>query len=271
MKALGRFFLILLTGAALTGLQSCQNDDLGINSLSSNDENSADLKSAAMNTFYSSALPVGNGVAKAWIKVNKNGDPLEAGINLSGKALTKLPDEPRQYVLTLPKKKGQNFYTHGLLDWNPHGHEPEGIYDLPHFDFHFYIVPSEERMNIPLLAPPNFDTPPAAEYIPPMYIQLPGLVPEMGAHWVDVTSPELHGAKFTHTFIWGSYDGKFIFWEPMITMEYLLTQPDEIFPVKQPSAFQISGWYPTDYKISYSTHPDEYSVTLMNLTYHTGE
>jgi len=161
MKKLGRFLLILLTSVCLFGLQSCQDEELVDNSVSS-----LDLKSSTMNTFYSSAIPVGNGIARAWISVNKEGEPLEVGINLSGKALTKLPDEPKQYVLTLPKNKGQNFYTHVLFDWNPHGHEPEGIYDLPHFDFHFYIIPSEERMNIPPLAPPNFDTPPSVEYIP---------------------------------------------------------------------------------------------------------
>lgn len=277
MKKLVNYSMILMICMTLLGIQSCQ-EELGNDSLSSIDENSQELKSASMNTFYSSTLPVGNGVARAWIKVNKNGNPLEVGINLSGKALEKLPDEVTQYVLTLPKNKGQNFFTHVLLDWNPHGHEgPNGIYEVPHFDFHFYTIPSEERMLIPLLVPvepidaEDFDTPPADMYVPPLYVQIPGIVPEMGAHWADVTSPEFHGEPFTHTFILGSYNGEFIFWEPMITMDYLLTQPDEVFPVRQPSAFKRDGWYPTDYKISYSSQPDEYSVALMNLTYHLGE
>ncbi len=277
MKKLVNYSLILLICITLLGIQSCQ-EELGNDSLSSVNENSQDLKSASMNTFYSSTLPVGNGVARAWIKVNKNGDPLEVGINLSGKALENLPDEIKQYVLILPKNKGQNFFTHALLDWNPHGHEgPDGVYEVSHFDFHFYTIPSEERMLIPLLVPvppidaEDFDTPPADKYVPPLYVQIPGIVPEMGTHWADVTSPEFHGEPFTHTFIWGSYNGEFIFWEPMITMDYLLTQPDKVFPVRQPSAFKRDGWYPTDYKISYSTRPDEYSVSLINLTNQIGE
>lgn len=51
----------------------------------------------------------------------------------------------------------------------------------------------------------------------------------------------------------------------MITLEYLLSQPDEVFPIPQPKAYQKDGWYATDYKISYSEKPDEYSVSLINL------
>jgi hypothetical protein len=56
----------------------------------------------------------------------------------------------------------------------------------------------------------------------------------MGAHWADLLSPEFSGSPFTKTFILGTYDGKVIFWEPMITRAYLLTQPDEFVTVRQP-------------------------------------
>lgn len=257
-----------MTVIAIIGFQSCQNDELG--STLGEGENSLTLKSSTMNTFYSSTQPVGNGVARGWIKVSQNGDPLEVGVNFSGKTLINLSDEPQMFVFELPKNKGQNFYTHLLMDWNPHGHEPNGIYDLPHFDFHFYITPSNERMSIPPMDPPYMDLAPEAEYVPEYYMQLPGLVPGMGAHWVDLTSSELHGAKFTQTFIWGSYAGAFIFWEPMITKEYLESYPDASFDIRQPSAYQKAGWYPMKYKISYLTKPDEFSVALTDLVYHDG-
>ncbi len=273
MKKLIRFSLILLTVVSFIGLYSCQKDELGNDTLGLDEGNSLELKSKTMNTFYSSTVPVGNGVARAWIKVTKSGEPLEVGINLSAKALMKLPDEPKQYVLMLPKNKGNHFYTHVLFDWNPEGHEPPGVYDLPHFDFHFYIIPNEDRLAIPPMAPPYMDPAPDAQYIPPMHMQLPGLVPQMGAHWVDLNSPELPPtlATFTHTFIWGSYSGEYIFWEPMITRDYLLTQPDESFDIPQPASYQKDGWYPMKYKISYSTKPNEYTIALTELTYHEGE
>ena len=33
-----------------------------------------------------------------------------------------------------------------LLNWNPHGHIPPGIYDRPHFDVHFYMEPIETQI-----------------------------------------------------------------------------------------------------------------------------
>lgn len=269
MKNLIKITLNLFLFVALTGLYSCQKEEIP-EPLDSDLE----LKSKTMNTFYSKTVPIGNGVARAWIQVKKNGDPMAVGMNLSGKALMDLPDEHTSYVLELPKNKGHHFYTHVLLDWSPGGHEPPGIYDVPHFDIHFYTIPSEEREKIPFRPPPYTDTEPAAQYIPPLYMILPGLVPEMGAHWVDLTAPELQDppqAPFTQTFIWGSYDGEFIFWEPMVTRDYLLTQPDEVFPIRQPDAYQKNGWYATDYQISYSAKPDEYTVALLNLTYHQGQ
>lgn len=269
MKKLARSLWILMTVAALLGVQSCQKDELG-NNLSSVDGSSTVLKNAEMNTFYSSTIPLGDGVARGWVKVNKDGDPLEVGINLSGKALMNLPADPTSYVFTLPKNKGNNFYTHLFVDWNPHGHEPAGIYDLPHFDFHFYIIPSADRMEIPAMNPPYMDPAPAGKYVPANYMELPGLVPEMGAHWADMASPEFHGSVFTHTFIWGSYSGQFVFWEPMITTAYLQSMPDETFNVTQPEEFQKDGWYPMSYKVSYSSNPDEYTVALTDLVYHNG-
>lgn len=278
MKKLFRITLSLLILGTFIGLQGCQKDELGTD-LSVSDGLSPELKSKTMNTFYSSTLPVGNGVARAWITENKNGEPISVGIKLSEKALQNLPVNTTQYVFTLPKNKGQNFFTHVLFDWNPLGHEPAEIYDVPHFDIHFYTISNEDRLKIPFLTPENLDTPPASQfdilpasqYIPTFYIPLPGLVPEMGAHWVNFTSPELNGYPFTHTMIWGSYNGEFIFWEPMITLDYLLSKPDATFPISQPEKYQKDGWYANEYKISYSTSPKEYNISLIDLTHQDGE
>jgi len=269
MKRLFEKFAGILAIAALISMQSCNDED----GIYPSGETMPDLKSSSMNVFYSNTVSVGNGVARAWVKTMKNGDPLEVGIDLSGKALMNLPDEPMQYVLPLPKNKGNYFYTHVLFDWNPMGHEPEGIYDLPHFDFHFYTLSSEEREGIPFKDTTYMDPDPDAMYVPENYVELPGLVPAMGAHWIDLTSPELppYPVTFTKTFIWGSYGGEFIFWEPMITRAYLLTQPDEVIPIPQPQAYQKDGWYAMDYKIMYSTKPDTYTIALTNLEFKEGQ
>ncbi len=260
----------MLAMVILFGLPACQKDAVDDNAYLKSA--SLELKKADMNVFYSSTQPLGGGVVRAWVQVDKMGDPMAVGVNLSAKALMDLPDDVVQMVFELPKTKGHHFYTHALVDWNPHGHEPPGIYDLPHFDFHFYTLSNEARMDITPLAPPEEDTRPAEDYVPEGYIMLPGRVPAMGAHWINPASPEFQeGGYFTHTFIWGSYQGHFIFWEPMITHEYLMTMPDESFSIPQPTAFEMSGWYATDYVIKYSEKPNMYTVALTNLTYHEGQ
>src|SRR6185436_1717365 len=147
------------------------------------------------------------------------------------------------YLLDLPSQNPTP-YKFVQFDWNPVGHEPPGIYDLPHFDFHFYRVPVVVRNSI-VPSDPAFATKaaayPATDLRAPFYLDAATAagapaaavtVPEMGLHWLDVRSPELQGMAgkpqdfkpFTKTFIYGSWNGEFIFDEPMITKAYLTSK-----------------------------------------------
>jgi hypothetical protein len=74
----------------------------------------------------------------------------------------------------------------------------------------------------------------------------------MGAHWVDATSPELNGAPFTQTFIYGSYNGEVNFYEPMITEEFIKANPSFERTIPQPTKYQKTGYYPTKMRIEKS-------------------
>jgi hypothetical protein len=95
----------------------------------------------------------------------------------------------------------------------------------------------------------------------------------MGVHWLDVRWPELQGMlgkpeahePFTRTFIYGSWDGRFTFYEPMITLAHLMSKPDETIPVPQPAKFSGEGWYPTAYRIVYDAQAREFRVGLTGL------
>lgn len=268
MKKISVSLKVLFVSVAVVMLSSCQkNDDLipGVKDPFALKNN---LTGNAVNTFFSSTQPIGNGIARAWVSQTKDGAPVSVGVTLSEKALEKLPEDPATLLFTLPDNKGAGFYKVVELNWNPHGHFPPNVYDVPHFDFHFYIIPNSERLAI-VANDPKFAIAPASQFVPPVYFQVPGGEPQMGAHWVDLLSPEFNGGTFSKTFIWGSYDGKFIFWEPMITLAYLLTKPDVTVPVRQPSAFQQDGYYPYQYRVSYSLSPKEFNITL-DLTYQEG-
>ena len=142
-------------------------------------------------------------------------------------------------------------FNHVGLGWNPNGHEPDPIYGRPHFDFHFYMMTPQEVDAIPpyQVDSAKFKNWPAPAYLPANYFNAGGGVPKMGAHWVDLTSGEFNGKTFTETFIYGGYDGKVTFYEPMITLEFLKNNNNFERSIPQPAKVQKSGWYPTKMKI----------------------
>jgi hypothetical protein len=227
--------------------------------------------------------PLGRGTARTYVAIDtRNGDaPFEIGVALSADALDGLPaDGPMQmWVLPLPGHAPAP-YQFVEVDWNPQGHPPPGVYTVPHFDFHFYIVPQSARDAIvpsdPQYAAKANDLPTGA-VVPPFYV-VPGVpaeqaVPMMGVHWFDARSPELQGIlghpdayrPFTKTFIYGSWDGRFTFFEPMLTRAYLSTNPDVVTPISVPERYAQPGAYPTAYRVSYDPQVREYLVALTQL------
>jgi hypothetical protein len=262
---------------------------------------------------YGPSQTLGNGTVRTYITVDAQNPlvPVEIGVAMSEAAMTNLPTAAatvaamdhqahanmgnmvmNMYLLDLPAQNPTP-YKFVQFDWNPVGHEPPGVYDLPHFDFHFYRVPVSVRNSI-VPTDPQYATKAAAfpgeQLRAPFYLdaataaQAPAAaatVPLMGLHWLDVRSPELQGLTgkpeqfkpFTKTFIYGSWNGEFIFDEPMITRAYILakkdaTDPavrDELIPVSTPAKYALSGFYPNAYRISYDAEAKEYRVALTQM------
>lgn len=201
-------------------------------------------------------VQVGNGKAWAWISTDKQGAPSAIGITITKTALNSLPwgDPFYAYTLKLPLDKLLTRFDHCALDWNPNGHEPENIYGIPHFDFHFYFQPLEERMMIPPYpqAMDKFDNYPHADYLPANYFNGGGGVPMMGSHWVDLTSPELDPVNpkvFDQTFIYGTYDGEVTFIEPMITLDFINNTTSFVRAIPQPKKYEQNGYFPTQMRV----------------------
>jgi hypothetical protein len=207
------------------------------------------------NTFYGPVFQMGNGHIRSWINIRRSDDkPLAIGLEMTDNSLSGLSTNPTDFegnTFMLPlhqKAKAVTPFDHIMVNWNPNGHEPPHIYDLPHFDIHFYKIPVAEQMMItgaPTAAPP-------AGYLPASYVIQGGIVPQMGTHWLDPASPELPPtlATFTHTLIYGSNNGAVIFIEPMITRAYFLSGSSITKAYPQPVHFSPGSTnYPTVYKI----------------------
>ena len=164
----------------------------------------------------------------------------------------------------------------GLINWNVHGHAPMGIYDQPHFDFHFYTQSFSARNLIRtgecgmLIHCDDFQRAIAEvpfTQMPSGYASVGAAEARMGNHLIDPSAPEFNGAPFTHTFIFGSYDGKLTFWEPMISLALLQQQPFFCAPIAQSVSVAETGQYPQRYCVKYYSARQEYMVTLEDFAY----
>jgi hypothetical protein len=222
---------------------------------------------------------LGDGSVYTWIRLDKDGNTEAIGVNFSEQSLSGLPKptDPGgmkilgdfitfEYNIDFPKEISSTPFNHLGLNWNPGGHIPPEFYGVPHFDFHFYTMNMSDRHMIKAVGE---DTnvcykPPAPEFTPKDYICAPvSAEPMMGSHWVDLSSPEFNGQKFTKTFIYGTYNGDLIFWEPMLTKAFLETKPNVTEKIKLSEKYSKSGlYYPTTYTVKYDDQIKEYSISL---------
>jgi len=207
----------------------------------------------------SAEVPFQKGKAWTWVERDNDNKPVRIGISFDDVAMNNLDaghgahghQHQNSLSMKFPSQADDLPFVHALLDWNPNGHEPAGIYDTPHFDFHFYLSTEEERKGIPLYEQDSakFLAYPSAGELPELYVPAPGGVPQMGTHWVDRTSGELNGQKFTQTFLYGSFDGKLTFYEPMITKAFLEANAKFERAIPVPVKFAKAGYYPTKMRV----------------------
>ncbi|HUR75436.1 MAG TPA: DUF5602 domain-containing protein [Sporichthya sp.] len=238
---------------------------------------------AAPTTATGPSQPMGEGSVWTYVLSDSTGKPTEVGVRLSAAALNGLPADthgmhPMPTVLSFPSGTNTGVLNHVEFYWNPQGHEPPGVWDKPHFDYHFFMTdPAAAAAIVPTAT--DFATKaarvPDAKYVPADFVAPPGsavdnTIPGMGLHWLDKTEPPVPGQyQFTETMINGSYDGTMTFIEPMITRDWLLTRTALDEQLKLPQAFQRSGLWPTTYTVRYDPAKDEYAVALGGFTERT--
>jgi hypothetical protein len=235
------------------------------------------------------------------------------GVRMTAGALQNMPTEPsdgqhdvmdgdmlvlpccgHEIILPIPPSiREQTPIEHVVLNYNPDGHGPPGVYDHGHFDFHFYTISNDERLSIAgstdaaqicadiSTVDPSFPPVPVpmtceqvalttmplpADQVPTDYISVGAVEPAMGNHLIDPNAPEFHGSTFAHTFIYGAHAGELVFVEPMVTVARLLAAGEaECFDIKLPMAFPEAGLYPTQYCIGYDAAADTYEVSVQSF------
>ncbi|WP_227380490.1 hypothetical protein [Haladaptatus halobius] len=229
-------------------------------------------------TEWGRSVRLGNGEIRTFVtrreRILRKDRPTLVGIWFSTDALSDLPPDHTEDLIDFPATDITPF-TFAQINWNPHGHAPDGIYNIPHFDFHYYLTNRSILNQIDLGSCEGVESPVSCETyerateqlpskeMPPGYNDVEAVEPRMGNHLIDPTALEFQGTRFAHTFIWGAFDGRLIFFEPMITKEFFEQRNEEVrTSIVTPETFPEAGWYPTTYVIRYLENQNAYTVTL---------
>ena len=269
--------LVLL--GSLLFLYSCSQDEMITVDSQQNTSKSFSSKMIAnkLSVFKGPQVTLGQGKVRSWISVDANGNPKEIGIEMTRESLLHPEGDKKNSpmgasitVIPLHLKAQQSTpFNHIGLDWNPEGHEPEHIFDVPHFDLHFYMTSLQERLSIPSWSESTdalFNNYPPLGYMPADYFTPPGpdtAEPQMGKHWLPMDLGAF--LPFSKIMIYGSFDGKVTFIEPMVTVEYLLSNQETNQYYSQPEYFAKAGNYPTKYNIYHDASTGNIYITLSDF------
>lgn len=267
-------------------------------------------------TTWGKPQALGDGELQVFVTLDEAGNLDLVGVYFDESALTNLPKEVgdgrwdivdedgnvlwhccgHEFILDFDDVEAAAPFKHVVVNWNPVGHQPPGVYDTSHFDLHFYTVTNDERVAIEaatadtMCSVPNppevggeapgpvtcetFEEamlPLPDDQMPPGYISVGAVEPGMGNHLLNSEAPELTGeGAFTHTWIYGTYAGKITFFEPMITLAFLEERTEEVCTaIAMPEAMPEPGFYPSEYCIRYMAGEEDgagaFAVTLENF------
>lgn len=243
-------------------------------------------------------LDLGEGTVSSYAEVDAAGAPRAIGLVFSARALDGLPagsdhhhcfDRDKngaidpateclhtfEHAIPLPDavaRRADVPFKWVLLNWNPSGHIPPGVYDVPHFDVHFYMERIEKVFALragpcgpEFIQCDQFERarkPVPANYVHSDFKDVEAVVPAMGNHLIDLTGPEFQKEPFTRSWVFGVYDGKVTFYEEMVSRAHLLSGPNRCAPIKSPKAVARRGFYPTVSCLRHDAATGEHSVSL---------
>jgi uncharacterized protein YjbI with pentapeptide repeats len=250
------------------------------------------------------------GQVRSFIRYDSRGIPLEVGMEFNPEALdkTNLPEDLSTYtegefLISLPDPRNPTVFN--LLTWTwvagpnggiEDGHGPAGVYDIEHFDFHFYLNTQEVRDTINVLDSSDeyakAITLPAEDFWPVEYKRpiddfgnAIGVAPGDGSHWNNAFGPEFaqppsdthvqffeaSGNPFGpgYTIQYGAFDGIQTLLEPMVTPDFLRSKQNAQVTIPQPQKYFKTGYFPTIYEIRYAEGAKfPHQILLKDFVFH---
>lgn len=200
------------------------------------------------------------GTVSTWAQLDANNQVTEVGADIPLATIQNASGEVMAPVATLSfpaAVQNSTFINHMEINWNEHGHPPVGVYDKPHFDFHFYHTTPDQVMAVnctDMTAPPQGRVP-QGYALPPLTAE--NCVPMMGFH-ASPGSDFAPGFDFQKTMILGYYGGNFDFVEPMVTRDFLLQKQDFSMSIPAPQNAGVSTRFPTKFTADFDESANAY-------------
>jgi len=209
--------------------------------------------------------------AVAWALQSPDGTLSEVGITLGLDAVRTIETSAALYLELPEQGVAHTFFDHVVVNFEANGH-PSEVYEVPHFDLHFYGVPLSEQLQVTCIDEPM----PSADSLPPSYI-IPSTaespsgtcVPEMGVHALDFSAPELSPtdpAPFEHHLVIGFHDGELTFIEPMIAQEILQDEFGLTLPVPRPEVLGQSTEWPARWTLAMDPETSEIHIAFRDFS-----
>lgn len=207
-----------------------------------------------------------NGYTAQTYAVRTSGTITEVGVSVPFQLIQNPPDSgdgPAGSFLDIPfpsAAQSTTYFNHFEMHWESQGHPPP-VFEVPHFDLHFFTIPQSDVLNIS----GNDTQVPDANRIPSPYVY-PGVdqtVPQMGVH---AANPDDLNNDFTKVMILGYWHNQMIFLEPMVTRAQLLTKDNFTMNVPQPEVLGQSTLYPSRFRAIYDAQANAYNFVWDNFT-----
>lgn len=244
-------------------------------------------------TIYADSQPLGKGVVRSYVTLDDaSGKPTDVGVVFTPGVLTQTTGAGKSGTsiqLALPSEAKNTGFKQVEVNYKPPNSLPGARFSGPRFEVLFSRLSSQERDKIC----PNADTTGSApkcvgrELTMAVTKPAPGTIPEgmeqatskgpfyaqprYGTRYYDRQLVAVEGEKpqsFTSFYSYGFYGGKQSFIELLVGKGFLEKQPNKVTTsLKAPTAYSVSGYYPTKYTINYDPTRQEHSVSLNGLTF----
>lgn len=200
-----------------------------------------------------------------WIELDTAGKIKQIVWTLPITAVNAIPATAKDWMFfgsNLPPEAATQTGMKGVTySYMPHGHIPQGVYDIPHWEFHVTFLTAEEFGNIDCT---DKRTPPDS-FLPGGWLMSLGdgelgCTPKVGYHAFNLKAPEYNGERFTRSFLLSYYAGDIVGYEPKFTVELLkerktptvVNPPDLTFLAKKDKSL------PTEFEFRYDDKTETY-------------